>query len=141
MVSARVHYATQALIELAIRRDDPDPVTLREITDRHGVPGPFLTQIMRTLRAVGWVRSIRGAGGGYRLSIDPAGVTVADIVAAVGCETSTEATGDHASDRILADLWTAGDAARRDVWQRTTLDDLADGVRTAAESAAAMYYI
>ena len=29
------------------------PVTVREITDRHGIPGPFLVQILRTLRTAG----------------------------------------------------------------------------------------
>ncbi len=71
MISARVHYACLAMLELAMRQDDPAPVAIREIADRHGVPGPFLVQILRTLRAAGWVQSVRGSQGGYRLSVDP----------------------------------------------------------------------
>ena len=85
MISARVHYACLAMLELAMRQDDPAPVAIREIADRHGVPAPFLVQILRTLRTAGWVQSIRGSQGGYRLSVDPSKITLLDIAEAVGC--------------------------------------------------------
>ena len=59
VISARVHYACLALTELATRGADSAPVAAAEITLRHGIPGPFLVQILRTLRAAGWVESIR----------------------------------------------------------------------------------
>ena len=117
MISARVHYATQALIELAIRRDDTSPVTIRDITDRHGVPGPFLTQILRTLRSVGWVKSIRGSQGGYRLAIPPSEITLLDIAQAVGgCEDSLPCESDSStSGETLQSVWSAAsDASKTD---------------------------
>ena len=86
VISARVHYACVAMLELAIQNDEGSPVAIREITDRHGVPGPFLVQILRSLRALGWVQSIRGSQGGYRLSVDPATITLLDIAEAIGSQ-------------------------------------------------------
>lgn len=140
MISARVHYACLAMIELAIRQDDPGPVTIREIADRHGVPGPFLVQILRTLRTAGWVQSVRGSQGGYRLSVDPSKVTLLDIAEAVGCQEAgcrTEGTAS-AADEMLQDLWDqAADASRR-VLARARLSDLVERCRHGDD---AMFYI
>lgn len=140
MVSARVHYATQALIELAIRRDDPSPVTIRDITDRHGVPGPFLTQILRTLRSVGWVKSIRGAQGGYRLVIPSAEITLLDIAQTVGgCENAAPCESDcSTSGEALQSVWSSASQASRRVLASHTLEELAERVRSGE---AAMYFI
>ena len=140
MISARVHYACLAMLELAIRSDDSSPVAIREITDRHGVPGPFLVQILRTLRTAGWVQSIRGSQGGYRLSVDPAKVTLLDIAEAVGCQEAgchTEVTATPAGE-MLQVLWDDAAAASRNVLSRARLSDLVERCR---HGDATMFYI
>lgn len=139
-VSARVHYASQALVELAIRRDDPAPVTIRDITDRHGVPGPFLTQILRTLRSAGWVQSIRGREGGYRLAVDPDSITLLDIAKLVGCSESTPGCCDSpiASGEALSDVWSDAGSAFEEILASHTLSSIADRVQ---EQQPAMYFI
>jgi Rrf2 family protein len=140
MVSARVHYATQALIELAIRRDDPSPVTIRDITDRHGVPGPFLTQILRTLRSVGWVRSIRGSQGGYRLAIPPSEITLLDIAQTVaGFENTIPCEADDStSGETLQSVWADASQAAKAILAKQTLEQVAERVR---DGNSAMYFI
>lgn len=139
-VSARVHYAAQALIELAIRRDDSSPVTTAEITERQGVPGPFLTQILRTLRTAGWVKSIRGANGGYRLAVDPETITLLDIAKLVGGCESGNVCCEHESNSgaKLRELWRDAESAYENVLASRTLDDLAQDVRCGDE---AMWFI
>lgn len=141
-VSARVHYAAQAMIELAIRRQDDAPVTIREITDRHGVPGPFLTQILRSLRAAGWVQSIRGAQGGYRLSVDPRDVTLQDIAKLVGgCDSPGICGGDtSASGRRLREVWQQAGAAHDQVLAGRTVAELAEAAG-GVECSEAMWFI
>lgn len=138
-ISARVHYAALAMLELALR-EDSSPVAVREITDRHGIPGPFLVQILRTLRAAGWVQSVRGSHGGYRLSVQPEKVTLLDIAEAVGCpETGcqTEARPTQA-DEMLQEFWDeAGEASRR-VLSHAKLSDLIERCRHGDET---MFYI
>ena len=140
LISARVHYACLALLELAVRRDGPAPVAIREITDRHGVPGPFLVQIFRTLRTVGWVQSIRGSQGGYRLSIDPAEITLLDIAEAVGCQDAGCKTEGRPSpaDEMLQESWDEAAEAYRSVLGRARLSDLVERCR---EGDATMFYI
>jgi Rrf2 family protein len=140
MISARVHYACLAMLELAIRSDDSSPVAIREITDRHGVPGPFLVQILRTLRTAGWVQSIRGSQGGYRLSVDPTKITLLDIAEAVGCQeagcrTEGKAT---AADEMLQVFWDDAAEASRTVLSRARLSDLVERCR---HGDATMFYI
>jgi len=140
VISARVHYACLAMLELAIRRDDPTPVAIREISDRHGVPAPFLTQILRTLRAAGWVQSIRGSSGGYRLSIDPAKITLLDIAEAVGCQEAGCHTEGKATpaDVMLQESWEQAAEASRSVLSQVRLTDLVERCR---HGEAAMFYI
>lgn len=140
-ISARIHYATLALIELATRGpDDGTPVAVREITRRHGIPGPFLVQILRTLRSAGWVQSIRGSQGGYRLLVDPAELTLLEIAQAVGCPDSncqTDAT-ETPANQILQEIWETANDASRQVLAGTTLAEIAARVSKNDE---VMFYI
>ncbi len=139
-ISARVHYAALAMLELAMRGEEAGPVAVREITDRHGIPGPFLVQILRTLRAAGWVQSVRGSQGGYRLSADPSKLTLLDIAEAVGCQDSgcqTEATATPA-DETLQSFWDEATEASRTVLARARLSDLVERCR---HGDATMFYI
>jgi Rrf2 family protein len=140
VISARVHYACLAMLELAIRRDDVAPVAIREISDRHGVPGPFLVQILRTLRTAGWVQSTRGSHGGYRLSIDPESITLLDIAEAVGCQEAGCHTEGKAApaDELLQEFWADAAEASRQVLGRARLSDL---VQRCHHGDATMFYI
>ena len=140
VISARVHYACLAMLELAIRQDDPAPVAIREITDRHGVPGPFLVQILRTLRTAGWVQSVRGSQGGYRLSVDPTKITLLDIAEAVGCQDAGgRAEGKtSAADEMLQEHWDKAAQASRRMLARVRLSDLVERCRHGEET---MFYI
>lgn len=140
VISARVHYACLAMLELAVRMDDDAPVAVREITDRHGVPGPFLVQILRTLRSVGWVQSIRGSQGGYRLAIDPSQITLLDIAEAVGCQESGCQTGTKSTQagKLLQKSWEDAAEASRAVLTSVTLSDLVERSRHGDET---MFYI
>ena len=139
-ISARTHYATVALAELAIRREEGEPVSLAEIANKHSIPGPFLTQIFRTLRSAGWVRSVRGAGGGYRLCVAPETVTVLDIAEKMGCGEVPPTADPNASacSRQVAQLWTRADEAARETLRGQTLADVLETIR---DGDAAMYFI
>jgi Rrf2 family protein len=140
VISARVHYACLAMLELALHSKDGGPVAIREITDRHGVPGPFLVQIFRTLRTAGWVQSIRGSQGGYRLSVDPAQITLLDIAEAVGCqEAGSRAEGKATpADEMLREFWDDAAEASRKILSQARLSDL---VERAQHGEATMFYI
>ena len=139
VISARIHYACLAMLELAVR-DDGTPVRVREITDRHGIPGPFLVQIFRTLKSAGWVQSTRGSQGGYRIAVDPTSVTLLDIAEAIGCQESvanTDTKGTPADD-MLQEYWDEAAEATRRVLGQARLSDL---VERCKHGDAVMFYI
>lgn len=81
-ITTKARIAIGAILDVAIhgvRR----PVRLVDISQRQGVSQSYLEQLFRKLRCGGFVASIRGPGGGYRLGRQLALVTVADIIAAV----------------------------------------------------------
>lgn len=75
-------YGIKALYELA-RHYGADPVTIREVSERHGMPVPFLEQVLHQLKRAGIVESRRGASGGYVLSRPPEEITIGDAVRAL----------------------------------------------------------
>jgi Rrf2 family protein len=59
------------------------PVQRQDIARQHGIPADYLDQILLKLRKGGLISSIRGRGGGYKLSRNPADLTIWDMVSAV----------------------------------------------------------
>jgi Rrf2 family protein len=66
---------------------DPDKVvTSVVISERENVPLPILFKVLRLLNSAGIITSRRGRGdkvGGYELTVDPANVTLLDIISIV----------------------------------------------------------
>ena len=63
--------------------DEGQVASAREIAERFGVPGSLLMNVLKELSAAGYVESVRGAHGGYRLAREPEKISVADLVTAV----------------------------------------------------------
>lgn len=55
----------------------------RQLAEETGVPLPTAQKLVSRLAAAGLIESVRGAGGGFRLSRPPAMISLADIVEAV----------------------------------------------------------
>ncbi len=86
-LGARGRYAVMAMTDLARNGGERDgrerAVSLAEIAARQEISLAYLEQLFAALRRGGLVKSVRGPGGGYRLGAPPAGIPVADIIAAV----------------------------------------------------------
>ena len=80
--NSKLRYALCAAVDLAMQ-----PATSacqsREIATRQHIPGPYLDQILASLKGAGLVRSVRGAGGGVNLARTPDRITVGDVVRAL----------------------------------------------------------
>lgn len=139
-VSAKTEYACIAMFELAAGYDQGEPIRIRTIADKHGIPSRFLVQILLQLKGAGWVLSTRGASGGYRLAQPPETISLADIISTIEGPAESEATPISRSkaSRVLASIWNEIGQVERDMLSSITLDDL---VRRAEESAEGMYYI
>lgn len=142
-LSAKTEYASLAMLELARRQHDEDPVRIREIADAHGVPSRFLVQILLQLKSAGLVTSTRGAAGGYRLARDASAITLADIYEVfdgppdVSTSLGEDAPFSRASE-VLLDAWQ--EVARRE-HEALAYHDLATLASRAEADAETMYYI
>lgn len=96
-LSRKVDYALIALAHLAERRGRA--ASAREIAEAYDLPLALLMNIMKELQQLEVVRSLRGTKGGYLLAIDPAAMTLYDLIVGLegpvqttDCVPSTDAT-------------------------------------------------
>lgn len=78
-LSAKSEYACLALIDLA-EHYAKGLVKSSEIAARKKLPKKFLDQILCILKNAGYIKSKRGADGGYHLSMDPSKISLAEIL-------------------------------------------------------------
>jgi Rrf2 family protein len=91
----KARYGMRAILELALHYDTGEPVLMRDIAARRGLPEKYLEQVLIPLRNAGLVRSVRGARGGYLLTRDPSEMTLLAIVeACIGDVTMVDCTDD-----------------------------------------------
>lgn len=139
-LSAKTEYACLALLELAQHFESGRPVQVRLISERHGIPSPFLVQILQELKRARLVISTRGAGGGYRLAQPPQDIALAEVLDAV--EAHVEPTACAAANSPLApallDVCHEVSAVRRSRLEGITLAQLLD---RAHAGAGPMWYI
>ncbi|MGO3346044.1 MAG: Fe-S cluster assembly transcriptional regulator IscR [Marinomonas sp.] len=89
-LTTKGRYAVTAMLDLALH-SDRGPVSLSDISNRQGISLSYLEQLFAKLRKQSLVTSVRGPGGGYRLSRSHGEIFVAQIVDAVN--ESVDATG------------------------------------------------
>ena len=78
-ISTKGRYALRLMIDLA-ENSSGNPVSLKDVAKRQGISDKYLEQIISVLNKAGYVRSVRGAQGGYLLKSDPETYTVGMIL-------------------------------------------------------------
>mgnify|MGYP001121568160 CR=1 FL=1 len=137
-ISTKGRYGLTIMIELA-KRHGEGPTSLRVIAGAHDLSEHYLEQLIAPLRNAGFVRSIRGAYGGYVLGHEPQDITAGDIIRVLeGPITLVE--GIEEEEPAKRELWIRISEAIKGVLENTTLDDLANHT-AAGESDAYMFYI
>lgn len=77
--SRKSDYGLRALLYLADRRTR-GPVTLHEIAEKLMIPKAFLSKILQQLSRKGVVRSLKGPSGGFVLAVEPAEITIQEVL-------------------------------------------------------------
>ena len=96
-LSKRGEYALRSLINLGIATEvGRSLVRVTELSQAEGIPIKFLEQVMQQLREAGFVQSVRGKYGGYRLAKPATKITIGSVVrlidgplAPIGCVSQT----------------------------------------------------
>jgi Rrf2 family protein len=81
VINNRTEYAIRALWQLVQSKDHFS--TSEAIAQAQEIPSKFLPQILSDLSRAGLVRSVRGYGGGVRLSRPPEKIRLLDILEAI----------------------------------------------------------
>jgi len=81
-LTTKGRYAVTAMLDLVINSND-GPISLADISKRQEISLSYLEQLFAKLRRQGLVSSVRGPGGGYKLSREADTIFIAEIVDAV----------------------------------------------------------
>ncbi len=76
-------YAIRALAYIA-RRDDPTrPISAAEVADAEAIPPYYLAKVLQDLARAHILSSVRGRGGGFRMTRSPDDIRVLEVLQAV----------------------------------------------------------
>ena len=78
--SRKCEYALRALVHLARSNQVCDS---REISRAQQAPYHFIAKVLQELKAKGFVKSVRGVGGGFQLTAVPETVRLRDLICAL----------------------------------------------------------
>ena len=78
-LSNRTDYALRALFTL-VECTDKELVSTRKLAERNDIPKKFLEQILMELKAKGWIESVTGKRGGYRLAKPASKITMGEVI-------------------------------------------------------------
>lgn len=125
----------RAMLELGANfsADPTAVITAEELAKRQSIPLKFLEGILRDLRLAGFIATVRGPVGGYKLARKPKEIAVADVIRALDGPLA-EVRGQRPEDvryvgsaEHLGEIWVAVRAALRGVLEAHTLEDLLRG--------------
>ncbi|MDR1701216.1 MAG: Rrf2 family transcriptional regulator [Sporomusaceae bacterium] len=80
--STKGRYGIATMYDLAMHNGQ-GPISLKSIAQRQIISENYLEQLIGMLRKAGYVKSARGAQGGYSLAKDPSEISVGDIIKAM----------------------------------------------------------
>jgi len=78
-LTKKTGYALIAMGQLS-QLDSGALASARELADRLNVSTSLLMNVLKQLASAGYIESVRGAHGGYRMAIEPGEVSLADLV-------------------------------------------------------------
>ncbi|MEM8505956.1 MAG: Rrf2 family transcriptional regulator [Cyanobacteria bacterium P01_D01_bin.1] len=142
-LSCKSEYALLALIELSLHYSKGEPLRICQIAAEQGIPDRYLEQLLATLRRNGFVKSQRGAKGGYLLTREPWKVTLLDVVSCIeGFEAKAKEVKSPQTTEaaVVSEVWKEVRHSAEAVLEGYTLQDLVDK-RNASQQADLMYYI
>lgn len=129
-ISTKGRYALRLLLDLAMH-DPSEKVSMKTVAKRQDISMKYLEQIITLLSRGGYVKSSRGAQGGYQLAKKPEDITVGDVLrvtegslAPVAC-VDGEAC-DRADGCATIEVWKKLNEAINQVVDGYTLADLVE---------------
>lgn len=131
-ISAKGRYAVRLMLDLAVYHTG-EPISIKDIAKRQRISEKYLEQIISVLNRAGYVKSIRGAQGGYMLKREPREYTVGMILSLtesglspVSCIGEEAEESERQEGFVTIRIWEQIDEAISKVIDRITLADLVE---------------
>ncbi len=139
-ISTKGRYAVRVMLDLALHNTG-ECIKVKDIASRQGISEKYLEQIIAVLNRAGYVNSVRGAQGGYRIAKDPSEYTVGMILrltegsmAPVACLDEGAPDCDRCDTCETLEVWKELYAAINNVIDNVTIADLVEKSRQRAEN-------
>lgn len=111
MFSTKGRYALRAMRDLA---QHPGWVSLGDVAERQRISRKYLEQVIALMHRAGYVESLRGKGGGYRLTRRPEEYTLGQILRAAEGSLAPVSCLDCTNDEICPSVDTCPTVA---IWR------------------------
>lgn len=129
-ISTKGRYALRLMLDLA-QNEAGKPMSIKEIAKKENISDKYLEQIISILNNAGFVRSIRGAQGGYVLRRTPEEYTVGMILrltegslSPVACVEDEEVYCERVDSCATIRVWKKLNDAINEVVDNITLEDI-----------------
>lgn len=129
-ISTRGRYAVRVMLELAMK-EQGKCTTVKEIAEKQELSEKYLEQIISILHKADYVKSVRGAQGGYYLTKDPKEYTVGMILRLTEGSLNPVSCLDHEVNQCercdcceTLDIWKQLSEAINSVVDHITIADL-----------------
>ncbi len=81
-LTKKTDYGLIALMHLAAKEPGRS-ASAKEIADSYSIPLPLLAKVLQKLAKEGFLASVYGTNGGYKLARDPGGISALDVIRAI----------------------------------------------------------
>ena len=127
-ISTKGKYGLKAMIDIAVFGKD-NCISIKSIAERQHISESYLEQLIPPLKKAGLVKSVRGAGGGYRIAMDPKDIKVGSILRALEDSFSQ----DCCNEKTAACPETCTCCVSKGVWEKmqASLNEAADSINLA----------
>ena len=131
-ISTKGRYAVRVMLDLAVHNTG-ELINVKSIADRQDISEKYLEQIISILNKAGFLKSVRGAQGGYKLARPAEEYTVGMILrliegslAPVACMDDEPNACPRREKCATLSVWEKVDKAVREVVDNVTLKDLVE---------------
>ncbi len=135
MVSTKGRYALIVMIDLAKNQGD-DYISLADIAERQMLSMKYLESVVSILNKGGFLSSLRGKNGGYRLARKPEEYSISEILnltegslAPVECMKNKDYSCEKAASCMTLPIWLGLDRTIDEYLSQISLQDVLDGNR------------
>jgi Rrf2 family protein len=128
-------YALRILVDIAINSNNTY-ISIKEISERQGISTKYMETIVSMLNKGGFLVSLRGHSGGYKLSRPADNIVVGDVlsyiegsIAPIPCLEGESNSCENARDCLTLPFWKGLDQVIRNYLYGYTIQDLVDQSR------------